>query len=71
MKPKHQSELEGEIYAERIQVPSQFVSGSLQYQFLWVWRLLFLWGWNGKRNTFSISFYQPDLETEIWSIGEY
>lgn len=42
-----------------------------RYKFLWTGRFLFTWGWNGKRNTFSVSFYKPDFETEVWSIGEY
>lgn len=41
-----------------------------KYKFLWIGRFLFTWGWNGKKNTFSISFYKPDMETQIWSIGE-
>ena len=42
-----------------------------EHHFLWVGRFLFTWGWNGEKNTFSISFYKPDLETQIWSIGDY
>jgi hypothetical protein len=40
-------------------------------QFLWVWRFLFTWGWNGKKNTFSVGLYRADLETSIWTIGDY
>lgn len=43
----------------------------LNNQFLWIWRFLFTWGWNGKKNTFSVSFYEEDMETEIWTIGDY
>lgn len=42
-----------------------------KYKFLWLWRFLFTWGWNGEKNTFSVSFYQPDMENEVWSIGDY
>lgn len=43
----------------------------IKYNFLWIWRFLFTWGWNGKKNTFSVSFYEEDMETEIWTIGDY
>jgi hypothetical protein len=59
MKPKRRSEL-----------LLQQIREARQYHFLWIWRFLFTWGWNGKKNTFSIAFYQPDMETQIWSIGD-
>lgn len=47
------------------------IYGELENNFLWIWRFLFTWGWNGKKNTFSVSFYKADMETEVWSIGDY
>ena len=43
----------------------------LSWNYLWIWRFLFIWGWNGKKNTFSVAFYKADMETKVWSIGEY
>ena len=43
----------------------------IHWKYLWIWRFLFIWGWNGKKNTFSVAFYKPDMETQLWSIGEY
>jgi hypothetical protein len=50
---------------------SIIIHDAIEYNFLWIWRFLFIWGWNGKKNTFHIAFYKPDQETCIWSIGEY
>jgi len=44
---------------------------SIRWNFLWIGRFLFTWGWNGKQNAISISFYDADLETCIWTIGDY
>jgi len=44
---------------------------AIKYHFLWVWQFLFIWGWNGKKNTFNISFWEKNRENCVWSIGDY